>query len=66
MGALFVHLAVLYRQNDLGVLGHHAKEGGHPHPEHGAGATYEDGAGDAGNVTSTTVPARAVETAWKG
>ena len=47
---LGVLLAELHGQDDLGVLGAHTEESGDPHPEHGAGAAHEDGAGDAGDV----------------
>ena len=50
VGAVPVHLAVLHRQDDLGVLGHHAEEGGHPHPEDRPRPSGEDGPGDAGDV----------------
>lgn len=52
MGALLVYLTVFHGQHDLSVLGHHAKEGGNPHPEHRAGTADKDGAGNAGNVAS--------------
>ena len=48
--AVGVALTVLDRQQNLGVLGHHAHQGSDPHPEHGAGAADEDSAGDARNV----------------
>lgn len=53
VGALLVYLTVFHGQHDLSVLGHHAKEGGNPHPEHRAGTADKDGAGDAGNVAGT-------------
>ena len=51
--ALLISDTVLHRQGDLAVLGAHAKECRHPHPEGSAGAAHEDGAGDAGDVAGT-------------
>ena len=48
--AIFVLDAVLHGQNDLGILGDHAEEGCHPHPEDRAGAARKDGARDTGDV----------------
>ena len=50
VGAVGPHLPVLHCQDDLGVLGHHAEEGGHPHPEDRPRAAGKDSAGDAGDV----------------
>ena len=40
-------------QQDLGVLGRHADQGGDPQPEHGTRAAQRDGGGDTGDVTGT-------------
>ena len=48
--AILVALTVFDRQHNLGVLGHHADEGGNPQPEDGARAAQGDGGGDAGDV----------------
>jgi hypothetical protein len=48
--AQFVALAVADRQQRLGVLGGHAHQRDHPHPEQRAGAADQDGAGHAGDV----------------
>ena len=50
---VLVLAAVVDTQDVLGVVGHHAEEGNEPHPEHGAGAAYDDGAADAYNVAGT-------------
>ena len=48
--AALVGIPEFHGQGDLRILGAHAEEGGHPHPEHGPGAAGEDGAGDTGDV----------------
>ena len=51
--AVLVPLTVLDRQGDLTVLGAHAQQGRQPHPEHGAGTSKGNGAGDTGDVAGT-------------
>ena len=51
--ALVISLAVIHRQDNLGIFGGHAEESGDPHPEDCAGAACGDGAGDAGDVAGT-------------
>ena len=51
--AVFIAAAVVDAQHVFGVVGHHAQERSHPHPEHGTGAADEDCAGDACDVTGT-------------
>ena len=48
--ALLVAFTVLHGEQNLGILGDHAEQGGDPHPEHGAGAAGHDCAGNAGNI----------------
>ena len=51
--AVFISAAVLLGQNRLGVVGGHAKERAHPHPEDGTGAAGDNGRGRARNVAGT-------------
>jgi hypothetical protein len=48
--AMVVGLAEVHRQQHLGVLGSHADQRRHPHPEQRTGATDGDGRGHAGDV----------------
>ena len=48
--AVVVFLAVLHCQHHFTVLGGHAKQCGHPHPEQGAGAAHGNRRGHAGNI----------------
>ena len=50
---MLILLAVVDGQRDLAVLGHHAQQGGDPHPEDGAGAADGDSARHTGNITGT-------------
>ena len=43
--------AGLLRHDGLGIIGRHAQKGDEPHPEDGAGATYQNGAAGADDVT---------------
>lgn len=40
---VLIDLTVLYRQKTLGVLGGHAEQGGHEHPEEGARTASHNG-----------------------
>ena len=51
--AVCVFAAEVDTQYVFGVVGHHTKECGYPHPEHGARATDADRGGNAGNVTGS-------------
>lgn len=48
--AAVIGLAEMHRQQHLGVLGGHADQRGHPHPEHGPRTTNGDGGCHAGNI----------------
>ncbi len=48
--AVGVLLAIFHRQQALGILGGHAEQGGHPHPEQGTRAAQLDGGGDPDDV----------------
>jgi hypothetical protein len=48
--AFFVPAAEEDAQHVFGIVGHHAHDGGDPHPEHRAGAAHGDGVGHARDV----------------
>ena len=50
--AVFVAAAVVDAQHVFGVVGHHAKESGDPHPEHSAGAADDDGSRHTRDITN--------------
>jgi hypothetical protein len=59
-----VDLAEAHAEERLGVLGRHADEAGHPHPEQRARPAEVDGGGDAGDVADADVAASATDRAW--
>ena len=58
--AVVIGFAVVDGDEDFGVLGGHADERGHPHPEQGARAADGDRGGDASNVAGADGGASAV------
>ena len=50
---LLIFPAVVDAQHVFGIVGHHAKEGNEPHPEHSAGAAHQNGAGHTHDVAGT-------------
>ena len=61
--ALCIRFPVTDSQNYFGEFDYHAKQGGDPHPENGAGTADCDGSGYACDVSVPTVAANAVHTA---
>ena len=61
-----VSLMEMYCQGNLCKFRAHSKERGNPHPEYSARTTNGDSSGNTGDIPVPTVPANAVQTAWKG